>query len=413
MPPARSEKNSGLNILAVEPFYGGSHRDFIDGVIDRSTHRWSLVTAPSRHWKWRMRCSPLLLAEQIRDRFTRLDSNSSESFDAIFCTSMLDVPQLRGSIAGLYNHRKTNQLKERQRLAQLLQLPLVCYFHENQFTYPIAGNARQDDHFGYTNLLSALGADEVWFNSKFHRRDFLNASARFLEKMPDSKGEHHLERLAPRSVVIYPGFDPVETPDLPSAECIAPDRKGKSIPLTIGWVSRWEYDKRPDQFLTLLRKLNLKGQNFRLVLLGPRPKQLSTELVAIENEFSAKLIHSGFAETRSDYCELLAQLDLVVSTADHEFFGIAICEAISAGAVPVLPDRLSYRELVPKAYLYQDLDHAVSQVIGHACDENLGQKRSLCIAHINQFSREKSVKEIDLRLSNLVAGKESGVGLPD
>ena len=37
---------------------------------------------------------------------------------------------------------------------------------------------------------------------------------------------------------------------------------------------------------------------------------------------------------------------MVVSTAVHEFFGIGVIEATSAGAVPLLPDRLAYPELL-------------------------------------------------------------------
>ena len=70
--------------------------------------------------------------------------------------------------------------------------------------------------------------------------------------------------------------------------------------------------------------------------------------------------HWGYVASRAEYLRLLAASDLVISTADHEFFGISVLEAIAAGAFPLLPNRLSYPELIPpelhSACLYNDED---------------------------------------------------------
>ena len=47
---------------------------------------------------------------------------------------------------------------------------------------------------------------------------------------------------------------------------------------------------------------------------------------------------------------MLSRADWVLSTASHEFFGIAVVEAMLMGCLPWLPDRLSYPELVPAQY---------------------------------------------------------------
>jgi glycosyltransferase involved in cell wall biosynthesis len=77
------------------------------------------------------------------------------------------------------------------------------------------------------------------------------------------------------------------------------------------------------------------------------------------------VIHFGYAEADT-YARLLRQADLVISTAIHEFFGVAVVEAIYAGCFPILPDRLSYPELLPERFhgdcLYDDFADLVNRL---------------------------------------------------
>ena len=50
--------------------------------------------------------------------------------------------------------------------------------------------------------------------------------------------------------------------------------------------------------------------------------------------------------SRDDYESVLREADVIVSTANHEFFGIGVLEGVSAGAYPVVPNRLSYPEVL-------------------------------------------------------------------
>ena len=54
-----------MRFLFIEPFYGGSHRDFADGWVAHSRHTIELVTLPARFWKWRMRGAALYLVPRI------------------------------------------------------------------------------------------------------------------------------------------------------------------------------------------------------------------------------------------------------------------------------------------------------------------------------------------------------------
>jgi hypothetical protein len=58
-----------------------------------------------------------------------------------------------------------------------------------------------------------------------------------------------------------------------------------------------------------------------------------------------------------NYSKLLHSGDIVVSTATHEFFCVAIMEAIYCGCHPLVPNRLHYPELIPKS-LHKPLLHA-------------------------------------------------------
>lgn len=58
------------------------------------------------------------------------------------------------------------------------------------------------------------------------------------------------------------------------------------------------------------------------------------------------------------YHEVLGRAGIVVSTADHEFQGLSVLEAVSAGALPLVPDALCYPEQFAPAYRYRPGDVA-------------------------------------------------------
>ena len=71
-------------------------------------------------------------------------------------------------------------------------------------------------------------------------------------------------------------------------------------------------------------------------------------MAEIEQEHADVIDRFGGPDDRQEYLDLLRGCDWVTSTARHEFFGIAVVEAIACGCLPWLPDRLSYPELVPQ-----------------------------------------------------------------
>lgn len=229
-------------------------------------------------------------------------------------------------------------------LPEVATIPTVVYFHENQLTYPQRSSTDQsgrDLHYAFTNLTTAACADRVWFNSEWHREQFLTAAAEWCRRMPDYPPVHLVDEISAKSELHPPGIDPMTA------------QAAQSGPLRIAWVSRWEYDKNPETFFAALRALRDRDIDFRLCVLGERYSEAPACFAQARAQFAEAIDHFGFVPEREEYRSLLATSDVVVSTAIHEFFGLAVVEAVSAGCLPVVPKALAYPEVlsgVPAVY---------------------------------------------------------------
>lgn len=311
-----------MRILALEPYYGGSHKAFLDGWRLHSHHEWELFTLPAYKWKWRMRHAPITFAEQLRAGEV---ADRLQEFDVLFCSDMLNLAEFLGLAP-----------------AAVRSLPSVAMFHENQLTYPSQHPDQRDLHFAISNITTALAADQVWFNSSFHRKEFLTAAKQWATKMPDYQPITAIESIERKAIVVPLGIEqpPAERRDS------ALMSETKDAVLNIVWAARWEHDKDPSAFFAAMEQLQATGCPFRLHVLGESFRNVPAEFSAAREKLSAKIAHWGFAETRQEYWAILKKADVVVSTAQHEFFGLSVIEAMAAGAVPLLPDRLSYPELL-------------------------------------------------------------------
>lgn len=328
-----------MNVLGIEPYYGGSHRAFIDGLVAHSGHRWQILTQPPRKWKWRMRGSGVYMARQAAD----LDG----PVDAVFATDFLPVCDFRALAP-----------------PPAARAPLALYFHENQMTYPVQVEDARDYHYGITNITSALAADAVAFNSDYHRRTFFDAARRLLDAMPDCPVTDGLDPLESRARVLPVGFDFSTMPHR--------DRPDFHDPPRIVWNQRWEHDKNPEGLFDVLYRLADAGIDYRLVVLGERFRSAPPVFDEARKRLADRIDHVGYVGDREEYLRWLAGCDIVVSTAWHEFFGMSVVEAIRAGCTPLLPDRLTYPELLGESYnhyLYTDEDDLFDRLRSMLCGE--------------------------------------------
>lgn len=318
-----SFKEVSVKILVLEPYYGGSHKTFLNGLQAHVPFEFILMTLPARKWKWRMRLAAPFFADKI------ISLLKETEIDAIFCSSFVDVATLRSLLP-----------------ASAGQLPFCTYFHENQFAYPVREEDERDFHFGLTNLTTALASDRVAFNTSYNMRTFLAGIEQILQICPDMKLDNVIERVKAKSTILNPGID------FSHIDRAAQTKRKNAKHAVIVWNHRWEHDKNPRYFFKTLFALDASGLDFRLIILGQSFREKPAIFTEALAQLQHKIIHSGFVESQDEYANLLTRGNIVVSTAKHEFYGISVIEAVRAGCYPLLPDRLSYPELFPAEYLY-------------------------------------------------------------
>ncbi len=333
-PPVGGRIPQSMNVLYLEPWYGGSHRNFMDGMEAVSRHTYSSVTMAARFWKWRMHGGAVTMAKKALQA-------AADGFkpDVIFATSMVNVPAFLALTRGAF-----------------AETPVILYFHENQLTYPLAAGVERDHTYGYINYLSCLAADRIVFNSRFHYESFMEALPMLLRAFPDYTHLNTVQEIRARSEVLHLGMD-LRGHDRYAAEFPAHSWGPGMKPPIVLWNQRWEYDKNPEGFFRIMNRLDDAGHTFRLLLAGEHFEERPYEFDKAFERYAERILHYGYAEDFEEYSRLLHRADLVVSTSIHEFFGIAIMEAIYCGCHPLLPNRLSYPELIPES-LHRPLLHA-------------------------------------------------------
>jgi glycosyltransferase involved in cell wall biosynthesis len=309
-----------MRILVVEPFHGGSHKAFLDGLGRHSRHQFTLLALPEGEWRRRMRRGAQELATAA--------ASLTGDFELLIATDMLDLPAFLALTRPRFAHT-----------------PVLVYMHENQFTYPRLRGTKFNSWFGQINYLSALAADAVAFNSEFHRTDFLGALRTLVTQPNNWLVEGAIAAIEAKSADQPVGVE-LEWLDAHATPRLADPAHGP----TILWNHRWEFDKAPDLFARTVTALASEGLPFRLAIAGDPGPNPSPELMALGSLPPVYLRHFGFAASAGDYARLLHEADIVVSTARHEFFGVATVEALYCGATPLAPARYNYPALVPAAH---------------------------------------------------------------
>ncbi|BFM11509.1 DUF3524 domain-containing protein [Simiduia litorea] len=304
-----------MRVLLLSAYHAPSHAYWAQGLQETFPHwHWQLISLPARYFNWRIRGNALHIAYEHQGLL-------AQNYDLIIATSMTDLAGLRSFCP------------------HLAAIPSILYFHENQFAYP--GNEVQSNRVEpqMMTLFSALSATQLVFNSHYNRDTFFVGLKRLLKKLPDCVPDNLLALLSNKAEVL-----PVPIADQ-AFELIC----NKSSRISFIWNHRWEHDKAPERLLAALALVIQTHRNFTLHVVG---QQFRSE-PACFNELQQLLRTTntmgawGFQDSRDTYNGLLASSHAVISTALHDFQGLAVLEAVAAGCVPLVPKRLAYPEWFP------------------------------------------------------------------
>jgi hypothetical protein len=291
-----------LDILALEPFYGGVRRAMLSAVMRCSRHRWTLLKLPPRRMERRLLAAASWFAEQ-------LDRHFSGPVDVLFTSEAMNLASLYMLVPGLASK------------------PSVVYFHENQLPPP---NVEFDGPLDLVNLNTATAAAEIWFNSSYHLKTFLTRGSALVARHPELTSHNPMGAITGKARLVTPPMDLGYVRDVRAAFS-QPAR----VPDTIFVETR-------DADMSLLNRslelLQQSARKFRLITVGP-VKELS------EN-WERRTIRES-----DEPAQVLGMMESTVllsakpaATSDY------LCiRGMLAGCRPVVPNSGVYSEMMPDA----------------------------------------------------------------
>ncbi len=373
-----------VNVLLLEPYMTGSHAAWAQDLQKYSRHRIKILCQKGQFWKWRMHGGAITLARKCREQ--------DFQFDLLLASDMLDL---------------TTFLALTRR--QTAHIPAAVYFHENQLCYPWSPGDRdviekRDRHYGFINISSALAADRVLFNSRYHMDAFLSESRKFLNFFPDDREPETVDRIRQKCEVLHLALD------LRRLDTHA--RTNKSGKPLILWNHRWEYDKNPADFFKALEILANEGMDFDVAVLGERFSKNPPAFDKARQALGPRIVQFGFVDDQKEYAGWLWRSDILPVTSVQDFFGAGVMEAVYCGCFPILPNRLAYPELLPEewheACLYNNFKNLLRLL--RKCLKNIEYYRKINLTFARDYCWQQKIGDYDRCIKKLYqASQESRV----
>ncbi|MGD1278457.1 MAG: DUF3524 domain-containing protein [Tepidisphaeraceae bacterium] len=289
-----------LNILALEPFYGGIRKSMLETLTRRSRHRWTLLKLPPRRIDRRLAAAAQWFAEQLARHWVG-------QLDLLFTSEALNLADLV------------------RLLPMLAQKPSVVYFHANELPDPPPSRITSRD---LVNLATAQVASELWFNSNFHMENFGQRASALIAQHPELSSHDPVPEMLSKSRLMPPPIDLHPKGDL--AAPAGAQRRQQTI-----FVETRDADMR--LLNAGLQNLLQRGQKFELVTVGP-VKELSADVSRTTLPEWDDLAHTA----------AMFQADVFLSARRAAAMDHFAVRAIAAHCWPVVPADGFYREIIPQ-----------------------------------------------------------------
>ena len=308
-----------LDILALEPFFGGIRRGMLEALVRYSRHRWTVLKLPPRRIERRLTAAANWFSEQLSRHWV-------SRVDLLFTSEAMNLSSLL---------RLTPPLAD---------YPSVVYFHDNQFPDLSLRPIGQDDPLDQVNLNTAQSATEIWFNSSYHRQTFFVMARSVVARYGELAARDPLPLIREKSRVVQPPVDLGLVQQVGQSTDLPPRH-----PRTVFVETRGAHMPLLNEAVGILRRQ--QGPAFNLVTVGPVDSldpQVARTTVSEYDEAG---------QVRGMYASSVVVSARPGAPSDHK-----VIRAMAAGCRPILPDAGVYPELIPPA-LHESCLYAVDPLI--------------------------------------------------
>ena len=372
-----------LDILALEPFFGGVRRSMLETVIRCSRHRWTLLKLPPRRMERRLSVAANWFSEQLSRHW-------AGRVDLLFTSEAMNLaslyrlaPALATQPSVVYFH--DNQLPDPGAIGAAAQFEPTSMYSRSGASHAVAAPVR-DGELDLVNLNTATAASEIWFNSVYHLRTFLGKASKLVDRHPELSSHNPMAEVTAKAQVMSPPTDLNLVPHVKQVTKVPP-RDRRTI-----FVDTRDADMR--LLNDALSAFASAGEKFKLITVGP-VKDLS-------DAWPRRAIHEN-----DDFANVagLWEAGVVLSAKPGAACDLQVIRGLLAGCRPVLPDVGVYAELLPGSLhndcLYAPSVESLIEKLHHAMDPLVGWYPPDFRQTLKHFEAIAATRAFDERLSSL------------